>query len=140
MANKRTYKVLSKSQTTKVRSLTHKGKTQAQIAKVLGVSKQRVATTQRAAKVGKRRPSPFWKAVKQTKEAAGISHKEATRTVYHAPKWGIKRHGAGYIPPQERWQAMKDKRAEFDKDKLSLKDKEELAEYGESIGLGDTPK
>ena len=97
MATKRTYKTLTAKQTTKVRSLTKKGKTQAQIAKTLGVSKQRVSTAQVKAKVGKRRPSPFWTSVKRVREETGISHKEATRVVYHAPKWGIKRHGPGYV-------------------------------------------
>jgi transcriptional regulator with XRE-family HTH domain len=140
MVTRRKYKTLSSKQTAKVKSYTKKGKTQGQIAKLLGVSKQRVSTAQRKVSVGKRRPSPFWKAVKQTKEAAGISHKEATRVVYHAPKWGIKRHGRGYLPPQDRKAAMRAKRAEFMTDKLNKGEKQELAEYGEEIGLGDTPK
>jgi hypothetical protein len=60
--------------------------------------------------------------------------------VYHAPKWGIKRHGRGYLPPQDRKAAMRAKRAEFMTDKLNKNEKQELAEYGEEIGLGDTPK
>jgi transposase len=140
MVPKRKYKTLSTAQSAKVKRYTKGGKTQGQIAKLLGVSKQRVSDAQRKAKVGKRRPSAFWKAVKRTKEAAGISHKEATRVVYHAPKWGIKRHGTGYLPPQDRMAAMRAKRAEFMTDKLNKNEKQQMAEYGEEIGLGDTPR
>ena len=140
MATKRTYKTLSAKQTASVKRYTKQGKTQAQIGKLLGVSKQRVSTAQAKAKVGKRRASPFWQQVKKVKEAAEISHKEATRVVYHAPKWGKKRHGKGYIPPEERSAAMRAKRAEFDTAKLSPEERQNLDDYGESIGLGDTPK
>jgi hypothetical protein len=89
---------------------------------------------------GIRRPSPFWKEVKAVKGITGISHKEATRVVYHAPKWGIKRHGKDYLPPEERSAAMRAKRAEFMDGKLNSKDQKELEDYGADIGLGDTPK
>jgi hypothetical protein len=140
MAAKREYKILTKAQTASVKRYTKKGKTQGQIAKLLGVSKQRVSTAQRAAKVGKRRPSPFWSEVKKIKEATGRSHKESTTFVYNAPKWGKKRHGAGYLTPEQRGAAMRAKRAEFMGDKLSKGEKQQMAEYGEEIGLGDTPK
>jgi hypothetical protein len=141
MANKRQYKTLTKAQTTKVRSLTKKGKTQGQIAKALGVSKQRVSTAQAKAGVGKRRPSPFWSQVKRIKTEGEITHKEATKIVYNFPKWGKKRHGKGFLTPDERYAAMRAKRKEFDYEgKLSYKDQKDIDEYGEDIGLGDTPK
>jgi hypothetical protein len=137
---KRTYKSLSKAQTTKVKSYTKAGKTQGQIAKLLHVSKQRVSTAQRKAKIGKRVASPFWKQVKHIKEDLGVGHREATKIVYHAPKWGKKRHGKGYLSPEERYEAMRAKRREFDySGKLSVEDQKAIDEYGDSIGLGDTP-
>jgi 4-hydroxy-3-methylbut-2-enyl diphosphate reductase IspH len=140
MTAKRKYKTLSTAQAAKVKRYTKEGKSQGVIARALGVSKQRVANAQRKAGVGKRAASPFWKQVKKVKEAAGISHKEATRVVYHAPKWGKKRHGADYLPPEERSAAMKAKRAEFMQGKLNKDDQKELEDYGADIGLGDTPK
>jgi hypothetical protein len=140
MVTKRKYKTLSTAQTKKVKRYTKAGKTQGQIAKLLHVSKQRVSTAQAKAGIGKRAASPFWKQVKRVKEAAGISHKEATRVVYHAPKWGKKRHGADYLPPEERAAAMRAKRAEFMQGPLGKDDKKALEDYGADIGLGDTPK
>jgi hypothetical protein len=140
MTTTRTYKTLSTAQVKKVKRYTKAGKTQGQIAKLLHVSKQRVSTAQKKAGVGKRAASPFWTQVRKVKEAAGISHKEATRVVYHAPKWGKKRHGADYLPPEERAAAMRAKRAEFMDGKLNSKDQKELEDYGADIGLGDTPK
>jgi fructosamine-3-kinase len=135
---KRTYKSLSKAQTTKVKSYTKAGKTQGQIAKLLHVSKQRVSTAQRKAKIGKRVVSPFWKAVKATKEAAGISHKEATQVVFHAPKWGKKRAakvGKKWISYQERQARMKKLRDEYSGDELTGAINDEMGEYM----YGDTP-
>lgn len=140
MVNKRTYKTLSAAQSAKVKRYTKEGKTQGQIAKLLHVSKQRVSTAQAKAGVGKRVASPFWAQVKRIKEEGEISHKEATRIVYHFPKWGKKRHGPDYLPPEERSAAMRAKRAEFMDGKLNSKDQKELEDYGADIGLGDTPK
>ena len=141
MATKRTYKALTATQGKKAKRYIKQGFTQAQAAKKVGVAKQRVSTFLQKAKVGKRRPSPFWQEVRIVKEATGHTHKEATRFVYHAPKWGMKRHGEGYLTPEERYQAMRDKRAEFDyKGKLNEKDQKEVNAYGDEIGLGDTPK
>jgi transcriptional regulator len=139
MAAKRSYKTLTAKQTTKVRSLTKKGKTQAQIAKVLGVSKQRVSTAQAKAKVGKRRPSPFWKDVKQVKELLGVSHKRATNLVSQNKKWGEKRAaraGKKWRTPEERQAEMKKLREEFQDEKLERMINQELEDYM----YGDTPK
>jgi predicted transcriptional regulator len=140
MASKRKYKTLTKTQTASVKRYTKQGKTQGQIAKLLHVSKQRVSTAQAKAGVGKRAASPFWAQVKRIKLEGEISHKEATRIVYHFPKWGKKRHGAGYLPPEERSAAMRAKRAEFMQGPLDKDAKKELDDYGADIGLGDTPK
>jgi predicted transcriptional regulator len=140
MVSKRKYKTLSTAQSAKVKRYTKQGKSQQTIAKLLGVSKQRVSTAQKKAGVGKRAASPFWAQVKRIKLEGEISHKEATRIVYHFPKWGKKRHGADYLPPEERSAAMKAKRAEFMQGKLSKDDQKELEDYGADIGLGDTPK
>ena len=140
MPKKRTYKTLTKAQTTKVTSLTRQGKTQAQIAKTLGIAKQSIATAQRKVKIGKRRPSPFWDQVRATQKASGATWKESRILVYNAPKWGKKRHGERYLTPDERYAAMKAKRAEFMTDKLSLEESAEMRAYGEGIGIGDTPK
>jgi IS30 family transposase len=86
MANKRKYKTLSTAQSGKVKRYTKQGKTQAQIAKLLGVSKQRVSTAQAKAGIGKRRPSPFWKDVSSLKKM-GYSHKTATEMTKFSPKW-----------------------------------------------------
>jgi predicted transcriptional regulator len=140
MVTKRKYKILTSKQTASVKRYTKQGKTQAQIAKLLHVSKQRVSTAQVKVGVGKRVASPFWAQVKRIKLEGEISHKEATRIVYHFPKWGKKRHGADYLPPEERSAAMKAKRAEFMDGKLNKDDQKELEDYGADIGLGDTPK
>jgi phage-related protein len=138
MVGKRIYKTLTAKQTTRVRGLTKKGKTQAQIAKLLGVSKQRVSTAQAKAKVGKRRPSPFWKDVKVLKDM-GYSHKKATLLTKQSPKWGKKRAaraGKKWRTPEERQAEMKRLRKEFEGKELSDKMTYEMEEYM----YGDTPK
>ena len=87
MVSKRTYKALTSKQTAKVKKYTKAGKSQQVIAKLLGVSKQRVATSQKKSKVGKRVASTFWSDVKQHKEMFTISHRKATREVKFSPKW-----------------------------------------------------
>jgi transcriptional regulator with XRE-family HTH domain len=139
MVGKRKYKSLTSKQTTKVRSLTKKGKTQAQIAKLLGVSKQRVSNAQAKAGVGKRRPSPFWQAVKRVKEDTGCSHKRATNLVSQNRKWGEKRAaraGKKWRTPEERQAEMKRLREEFQDEKLEKMINQEL----EDVMYGDTPK
>jgi transcriptional regulator len=139
MANKRQYKTLTPTQTKKVRSLTKKGKTQAQIAKSLGIAKQSVSTAQRKAKIGKRRPSPFWQAVKRVKEDTGVSHKRATNLVSQNKKWGAKRAaraGKKWRTPEERQAEMKRLREEFQDEKLEKMINQELEDYM----YGDTPK
>lgn len=139
MAGKRSYKTLSDKQTKKVRSLTKKGKTQAQIAKFLGVSKQRVSTAQAKAGVGKRRPSPFWKDVKAQKELLECSHKRATNLVSQSKKWGSKRAaraGKKWYSPEERQARMRELRAEFEGEELTNEINQEL----EDVMYGDTPK
>lgn len=136
MANKRTYKTLTKAQSAKVKKYTKKGKTQAQIAKSLGVSKQRVSTAQAKAQVGKRRPSPFWSQVKKVKQESGYSHKEATRVVFDFPKWGKKRH-KNYQTTEQRIEHMKELRKAYSGEELG----DQIKAYeDEDVGLGETPK
>lgn len=136
MAAKRVYKSLTKKQTASVKRYTKQGKPQSQIAKLLGVSKQRVANAQRKTKTGVRRPSPFWKQVKKVKEETGYTHKEATRLVYEAPKWGKKRH-KNYQTTEERIKHMAELRKSFAGNELTDK----INEYkDEDVGLGETPK
>lgn len=87
MANKRTYKTLSAKQTVRVRSLTRQGKNQRDIAKALGVSKQRVATAQKKVRVGKRVASPFWKDVKALSGIKEISHRQAMVEMKYSTKY-----------------------------------------------------
>jgi hypothetical protein len=86
MVNKRKYKTLSIAQSAKVKRYTKQGKSQQVIAKLLGVSKQRVSTAQAKARVGKRAPSTFWRDVKALK-GMGYTHKEATEITKFSPKW-----------------------------------------------------
>jgi transcriptional regulator with XRE-family HTH domain len=139
MVSKRKYKTLSTAQSTKVKRYTKQGKTQAQIAKLLGVSKQRVSTAQAKVGVGKRRPSPFWQAVKRVKEDTGVSHKRATNLVSQNRKWGekrAKRAGKKWYSPEERQERMRELRKEFQDDDLERMISQEL----EDVMYGDTPK
>jgi fructosamine-3-kinase len=86
MATKRKYKTLSTAQAAKVKRYTKQGKSQQVIAKLLGVSKQRVSTAQRKASIGKRIASPFWKDVAAIK-STGYSHKESIEITKFSPKW-----------------------------------------------------
>ena len=87
MAGKRTYKTLTKAQTASVKRYTKAGKSQKVIAKLLGVSKQRVATAQKKGKIGKRAASPFWKDVALYKRMSGDTHKESIEVVKYTTKW-----------------------------------------------------
>ena len=140
MANKRTYKGLTKKQTASVKRYTKAGKSQGAIAKLLHVSKQRVATSQKKAKVGKRAASPFWSDVKKTKELLGYSHKRATKEVMNAPKWGKKRAakaGKKWKSYEERQETMRALRSEFvDENEQRDAIEQELEEFQ----YGDTPK
>ena len=136
MTGKRVYRKLTQKQLGKVRSLTKKGKTQAQIAKTLGIAKQSIATAQRKVKIGVRRPSPFWQQVKRLKAESGLSHKEAREQVFNYPKWGKKRH-KNYQTTEERIEHMKELRLSLGGEELGDK----IREYeAEDVGLGETPK
>ena len=87
MVSKRTYKALTSKQTAKVKKYTKAGKSQQVIAKLLGVSKQRVATSQKKAQVGKRVSSGFWKDVKAYRKISGDTHREATEVMKYSRKW-----------------------------------------------------
>ena len=137
---KRTYKTLTIKQTAKVKKYTKAGKNQAQIAKLLGVSKQRVATAQKKAKVGKRVASPFWKQVSYLKKEMGYSHKAATKQVWYAPKWAKKRvakTGKKWKSYEELRKTMRQIREEID----GVEDRRQAYEdeRGEFF-YGDTPR
>ena len=104
MVTKRNYKPLNTTQRRRVTTLTQQGKSQKVIAKTLGVSKQRVATAQKKAKIGKRLVSPFWKDV-AAHRAGGYSHKEAIDLTKYSPKWKKvykKRTGKARVSPKDK--------------------------------------
>jgi len=139
MAAKRKYKTLTSKQTAKVRKYTKAGKSQKEIAKILGVAKQRVANAQKKAGVGKRVASTFWKQVKAYKEDLEISHKEATILVKNTKKWGTKRAaraGKKWKSYEERQADMRALRQEFEGEELGKAISQEMEDYL----YGDTPK
>lgn len=141
MVNKRSYKTLTKAQTKRVRSLTKQGKSQKVIAKLLGVSKQRVSTAQAKAKVGKRVVAPFWKDVKDLSRIKEISYRQATVEMKYSKKYRKKykkRTGKERMTlEQHRQDIMRQLRAEFLKgDELAA---QKIYEQ-EDITPGETPK
>lgn len=139
MTAKRTYKALTKKQTASVKRYTKQGKSQGVIAKLLGVSKQRVATSQKKTKTGVRRPSPFWKDVKEYKEKSGRSHAYSTKEVMNWKKWGTKRaakSGKKWKSYDARQARMREIRSEFEGDEL----REQLEQELEEFQYGDTPR
>jgi transcriptional regulator len=140
MVSKRKYKTLTTAQSAKVKRYTKQGKTQQTIAKILGVSKQRVSTAQAKAKIGKRRPSTFWGGVAQLKDIKGITHRQATIELKYSEKWRKKykkRTGKERITLEKHRQEIMCKlREEFIRgDEMAAK---KIYEQ-EDITPGDTP-
>ena len=139
MANKRHYKTLTKAQTTKVKRYTKQGKSQKVIAKLLGVSKQRVVTAQKKSKIGKRAASPFWKDVK-THRGYGYTHKESIEIVKYLPKWKKaykKRTGKPRTSAEDK-QNIRDMLREYWQNLAEGEDRAKIEFEGETYY--DTPK
>ena len=133
----RAYKSLSSAQQIKARALTAKGVSQKDIARALGVSKQRIVNYQKLLppEYRPRPPQPltgarlFWAQVKQLQKATKITHKEAIREIYKRIEWAApraKRHGRIFKPEEEFW-------AEVRKEHLNAQQRKEryYEYYGE---------
>ena len=136
----RAYKPLSSAQQIKARALTTKGASQKDIARALGVSKQRVVNYQRILPQ-EYRPRAlqklegarlFWAQVKQFQKATKSTHKEAIREIYKRIEWAApraKRHGRIFKPEDEFW-------AEIRKEHLDAQQcKERYYEYYGEEGI-----
>ena len=136
----RTYKTLTAKQTTKVKRYTKQGKSQQAIAKLLGVSKQRVSTAQKKAKIGKRVASAFWKDVALYKEKAGVSHRRATLEVKNWKEWGTKRA----TKAGKKWKSYAERQADMRKIREEFVDETDkrkaINQELEDYMYGDTPK
>ena len=133
----RAYKPLSSAQQIKARALTAKGASQKDIARALGVAKQRVANYQKilSPKYRPRPPQPltgarlFWATVKQVKGVLKVTHKEAIKEVYKREEWARKRAERAH----KTYKSYKDFWKEVNKAKLSAEEREGLFDkyYGE---------
>ena len=133
----RAYKPLSSAQQIKARALTAKGVSQKDIARALGVSKQRVVNYQKilSPSYRPRAPAPlsgarlFWATVKHVKEVLKITHKEAIKEVYKREEWARKRAERAH----KTYKSYKDFWKEVNKAKLSAEEREGLFDeyYGE---------
>ena len=87
----RTYKLTEKQKKAAARWYKKGYTTHGKLSRKMGVSRQKVSNWLKTRKLGKRKPSEFWRDVKSVKRMEEISHKEATKKVKYAPKWFKKR-------------------------------------------------
>jgi len=139
MVSKRHYKELTKKQQAQVKKYTKQGLSQKQIALKLKVAKQRVATYQKKAKIGKRVAGEFWKDVKAYQQMTEETWENAKEVIYHSAKWSKKRAaraGKKWKSYKQRQEDMRKLREEFEGEEL---EKEMYLELGDYY-YGDTPK
>lgn len=126
MEKARIYKPLSKQQQVIARRQTSQGFSQKDIARALGVAKQRVVEYQRIlpqeyrARPQRREGATFfWQQVKFVKKQLLLSRKEAIAEVYKRPEWAVaraKRRGRKFMSVTKFWKGVQEERftrAEF---------------------------